>query len=39
MKIQDYYCNWRKKNVNEPVVDDSPSFVNESTLKDFDIVK
>ena len=20
MKIQDYYCNWRKKNVVEPVV-------------------
>jgi len=39
MKIQDYYCDWRKKNINEPVVDDSPSFVNESALKHFDIVE
>jgi len=39
MKIQDYYCDWRKKHVNKPVVDDSPSFVNESALKHFDKVK
>jgi len=39
LKIQDFYCDWRKKNVNEPVVDDSPSFLNESALKHFDIVE
>jgi len=39
VKIQDYYCKWRKKNINEPVIDDSPSFVNESALKHFDIVE
>jgi len=39
MKIQDYYCKWRKKNINEPVIDDSPSFVKESALNHFDIVE
>ncbi len=39
MKIQDFYCDWRKNHVNEPVVDDSPSFVNESAMKHFDIVE
>jgi len=30
MKLQDFYCDWRKKISNKPVVDDSTSFVNES---------
>ncbi len=39
-KIQHYhYCDWRGKTVNKPVVDDSPSFVNESASKHFDKVK
>jgi len=34
-KIQDYYCEWRKNNVNQPVIDNSPSFVNECAFHHF----
>jgi len=29
-KLQDYYCDWRKNNEIEPVVDELPTFVHES---------
>jgi len=38
-KIQDYYYNWRKNNENGLVVDESPSFANESASKHFDKVQ
>jgi len=38
-KIQDYYCEWRKNHVNKPIINNSPSFVNECAFHHFEKVE